>query len=233
MYMPEMRDASEEPVPGQALPAPVSGMPQFATAEYAHLPHTETCPLCSQLLGANYYRAQQQKICEACAERLLTAFPRDSHAAFTRALLLGAAAAVVALAVYAGFTIVTHIYLGYLALGVGWFIAKAMMKGSGGVGGRRYQIAAALLTYAAIALAEVPIFLHHILQNPKIHASLAAILLHLWPTLLWLGITSPFQELRSPIQGLIGLFILFIGLRIAWQITAAKSVAMDGPFPVQ
>jgi hypothetical protein len=35
-----------------------------------------------------------------------------------------------------------------------------MMKGSNGVGGRRYQIAAALLTYAAVSLAAIPIWIH-------------------------------------------------------------------------
>jgi hypothetical protein len=34
------------------------------------------------------------------------------------------------------------------------------MKGSNGVGGRRYQIAAILLTYAAVSMAAVPIGIH-------------------------------------------------------------------------
>ena len=140
-------------------------MPQFATAEYAHLPATETCTMCGRLLSESYYRVQEKKICSACAERVQETFPRDNHGAFSRALLLGVGAAVVGLAVYAGFTIVTHIYLGYLALGVGWLVAKSMMKGSGGVGGRRYQVAAVLLTYAAISLAEVPILIYHLLQT--------------------------------------------------------------------
>ena len=207
-------------------------MPQFATAEYAHLPATETCTMCGRLLSESYYRVQEKKICNACAERVQETFPRDNHATFSRALLLGVGAAVVGLAVYAGFTIVTHIYLGYLALGVGWLVAKSMMKGSGGVGGRRYQVAAVLLTYAAISLAEVPILIYHLLQNPKVHVGLAEVVLRFWPRLLWFGIASPFLELRQPMQGLLGLFILSIGLRIAWRMTQARGVALDGPFPV-
>jgi uncharacterized protein (DUF983 family) len=210
-------------------------MPQFATAEYAHLPQTETCAMCGQLFGESYYRVQEKKVCSACAERVQATFPQDSHTAFTRGLLLGIGAAIVALAVYAGFTIVTHIYLGYLALGVGWFIAKAMLMGSGGVGGRRYQITAVLLTYAAISLAAIPILLHQILQSPKIHNGtgvMLGVLIHFWPRLLWYGIASPFLELSQLVQGLLGLFILFIGLRIAWQMTRTRGVAIDGPFPV-
>jgi hypothetical protein len=45
-----------------------------------------------------------------------------------------------------------------------------------------------------------------------------------------LGLASPFLELSDPIHGLIGLFILSIGLRIAWQLTARRAPAIDGPF---
>jgi hypothetical protein len=48
--------------------------------------------------------------------------------------------------------------------------------------------------------------------------------------LMLIGVASPFLELQSPLHGLIGLFILFIGLRIAWQMTAAKALDVDGPF---
>ncbi|HEY9126016.1 MAG TPA: hypothetical protein VIM62_02770 [Acidobacteriaceae bacterium] len=231
--------ADTDPASGELAPVVtpqprVSGV-QFATAEYAHLPHTETCAACAQQLGESYYRAGEKKLCSGCAERVLEAFPRDTHARFTRAMLLGAGAALLGLAVYAGFTIVTHIFLGYLALGVGWLIGKAMMKGSGGVGGRRYQIAATVLTYAAISLAAVPILLAQILQNPKVQnaaATLVGVLLRYAPKLLWIGIASPFLRLQQPAQGLLGLFILFIGLRIAWRMTQARNVAIDGPYPV-
>ena len=36
-------------------------------------------------------------------------------------------------------------------------LVKAMMKGSGGIGGRRYQVAALLLTYGSVSMAAVPI----------------------------------------------------------------------------
>jgi hypothetical protein len=210
---------------------PITGLPQFSTAEYAHLPATETCAICSRTLGASYYRAGEKKFCGACSERVLEAYPRDNSTRFTRALLLGLAAAAIGLAVYAGFTIVTHIYIGYLALGVGWFVAKAMLQGSGNVGGRRYQIAAVLLTYAAIAMAEAPILLYSILHNPKIHIGPNFHIVRIIPQLLWFGIASPFLALRQPVQGLLGLFILIIGLRIAWRMTTAREVSIDGPFP--
>ena len=211
-------------------PAVIAAVPQFATAEYAHIPSSQRCEACGNFLGAEYYRLQNRMICSNCAARIQSGHPADSHAAFTRALLLGIGAAIVGLVVYATFTIVTHIYLGYLALGVGWFIAKAMLKGSGGLGGRHYQIAAVALTYAAISLAEIPILISHILQNPKVHITVGPLILHFWPRLLWTGIAAPFLSLGTGASGIIGLFILFIGLRIAWTMTQPRVIPLDGPF---
>jgi len=47
-----------------------------------------------------------------------------------------------------------------------------------------------------------------------------------------IGLASPFLALTNPVQGAIGLFILFIGLRIAWQLTQARSLSVDGPYSV-
>jgi hypothetical protein len=211
-------------------PAAPGAMPQFATAEYAHIPSSERCAVCGNFLGGEYYRLQNRMICAACAARVQAGIPAESYTTFTRATLFGIGAAVVGLAGYAAFTMATHFYLGYLALGVGWLIAKAILKGSNGIGGRRYQILAVTLTYAAISLAEVPILLQRILQNPKIHLSLAVLLERIWPRLLWIGIASPFLNLRGGFSGAIGLFILFIGLRIAWTMTQARILPLDGPY---
>jgi hypothetical protein len=48
--------------------------------------------------------------------------------------------------------------------------------------------------------------------------------------LAFLGLASPFLELADPFHGAIGLFILFIGIRIAWQTTRETGPVLDGPF---
>ena len=230
------------------------------------MPGTERCRICGNLIAGEYYRVNAQMACAQCASEARSGQPKDSHAAFLRALLLGAGGALIGLVAYAGFAIVTGLTIGYVALLVGWLVAKAMMKGSNGVGGTRYQITAVALTYAAISLSSVPILIsyavkdrasHHAQtiqtspsdasaatsgqdeqsgssqaqmdsdsQRPALSFGAAMGQLVLW------GIASPFLELASPGSGLIGLVILFVGLSIAYRMTKARPLDVDGPFQV-
>lgn len=52
-------------------------------------------------------------------------------------------------------------------------------------------------------------------------------------TLLLVGLASPFLALADPVHGAIGLVIIFVGLQIAWQKTAATALVVDGPFDNQ
>jgi hypothetical protein len=195
--------------------------------------------------------------CGACAEISRRESARDTHSAYTRALLYGVGAAVAGMILYAAFEIATGIIIGYLSLAVGWMVGKAMMKGSNGVGGRRYQIAAVLLTYAAVSIAAVPVMIHYARnhqrqtqsqrqklqdeqrelesdsgrpeqphsQQPKMN------LAPLLGRLALFGLASPFLEVvGNPVGGLIGLVILFVGIRIAARITAARPAQVFGPF---
>lgn len=192
--------------------------------------------------------------CEGCVQELERRQPADSHAGYVRGMLFGVGAAVVGLAGYAGFTILTGLYIGYVSLAVGWLVGKAIMLGSKGIGGRRYQIAAVILTYAAVSLAAVPIaiFYHQKAKSqsesiqsqqqqstadaensqpdrtqskPKLGFGSAIL------QLLMLGLASPFLEMQDPLHGIIGLIILLVGIRIAWQITAGtRRAKIEGPY---
>lgn len=200
--------------------------PQFSTAEYPSQPTLQRCRLCSTPLTTEYYRVRGQTACASCADaaRNQQSSPSD-NAAFTRALAFGIAAAIAGLAGYSAFTIATSLYVGYVALGVGYIVAKAMKFGSGGLGGRPYQITAVVLTYLAIALAEIPIILWQLRARiPSGHMLAAAM------RLLPVGLESPILAMRSPVHGLINAVILFVGLQIAWRGTAATTLAVEGPF---
>jgi hypothetical protein len=131
--------------------------PQFGTAEYAGASGEERCQACKKALGSQYYRINGVLSCSYCAEQAKLRLPKDTHQSFVRGLLFGVGGAILGLIGYAAFGILTGLMVGYISLAVGWLVGKAMMKGSNGIGGRRYQVAAVLLTYAAVSMAAIPI----------------------------------------------------------------------------
>jgi hypothetical protein len=237
-----------------SAPAVINEIPQFAKAEYAHPPRIEHCRICSNLISGDYYLVNNLMACAACAEQAQSGQPRDSHSAFARGLLVGSLGAIAGLILYATVAIVTGWTIGYVALGVGWLVGKGITKGSSGLGGRRYQVAAVLLTYCAISMAAIPIAIAYSIKHRPATAQNSALQttapnaaspqspaepkpkrpVHLGAALgglLFLGLASPFLEFTGNFGGAaIGLFILFIGLRIAWAITTAKPLSVDGPF---
>lgn len=231
--------------------------PQFRTAEYAG---GDSCKVCKQPVGASYYRVNGAMTCGPCAEKTKSELPHDTHSAFTRALCFGAGAAIVGLILYSAVGIITGLEIGYVSLAVGYIVGKAMKAGSQGLGGRRYQVAAVLLTYAAVSLSAVPISIAQIMKQkpaaqgtkvqrsslpspsgdvPASAASPAQAPATKKPmsagsallVLAAVGLASPILGLQDPIHGLIGLVILLVGIRIAWQITDGTPVHdIVGPF---
>jgi len=133
------------------------GVPQFATAEYSGKPGGPACKSCGQAISGAYYRVNAALTCAACAQKIKELMPKDSHSAFVRGVLFGVGGAILGLVIYVAFALATGWMVGYISLAVGYIVGKAIVKGSGGVGGRRYQMAAVLLTYIAVSLAAVPI----------------------------------------------------------------------------
>jgi hypothetical protein len=225
-----------------------NGVPQFTTAEYSGKPGETACKACGQSIKGAYYRVNGVPACASCAERLKEQMPKDSHAAFVRGALLGVGGAILGLGIYVAFALATGWMVGYVSLAVGYIVGKAIVIGSRGIGGRRYQIAAILLTYAAVSLAAVPIAIsqqmkHKSVQQPaqvsvqqpgQESDSTAVDAPKMSPAkavaaLALIGLASPFLELSDPAHGIIGLIILFVGIRIAWTITADRSVKILGP----
>jgi len=230
-----------------------SDAPQFATAEYSNKAAETVCKACAQKITGPYYRVNGVPACASCAQRLKEQLPQDSHQAFVRAVLLGIGAAIVGFGIYVAFALSTGWMVGYVSLLVGYLVGKAMAFGSGGVGGRRYQVVAVLLTYMAVSLAAVPIAISAHMkarsaqQHTQVNAttaqgtaqpqtsgpgavpapkkSVAATL----GVLVLVGLASPFLEMVEPMQGIIGLIILLVGVQIAWKITAARKLDIAGP----
>src|SRR5437879_5044723 len=139
--------------------------PQFGTAEYAPKSGADVCASCNQGISGQYFRVNGALACQRCADQLKNQIPKDTHAVFVRGLAFGFGGAILGLILYSGFSIITGIAIGYVSLAVGWIIAKAIKIGSRGIGGRRYQVAAAALTYAAVSMAAIPIYLSPALKQ--------------------------------------------------------------------
>ena len=226
-------------------------IPRFDTAQYTPKTGSDVCQLCAHPIGASYYRVKGGMTCASCGEKAAASLPKDSHANFIRGMLFGVGGAILGLIIYSTFAIATGLIIGYASLAVGYIVAKAIKKGANGMGGQRYQIAAVALTYAAVSLSAIPIGISQYIkaqekvkqaqeiksqqrsgadelqtdpparQNVRPHPPRPANFGSLAFRLLAMGIASPFLELRASPSAFIGLLILFIGLRIAWQLSGA------------
>jgi hypothetical protein len=142
----------------------MSSTPQFGTAECASPSGTDRCKSCQQELTGSYFRINGLLVCENCANKLQAQTAKDTHAAFVRGIIFGVAGAIAGLILYSAFGIITGIEIGYVALAAGWLVGTAINKGSNGIGGRRYQIAAVALTYAAVSMSAVPIGISYMMK---------------------------------------------------------------------
>jgi hypothetical protein len=234
-------------------------------AEYVSQSGGDVCNSCNQAISGQYYRVNGSLACAGCVDQLKIQIPKDTRSAFVRGLAFGFGGAILGLILYSGFSIITGIQLGYISLAVGWIVAKAIKFGSRGLGGRRYQIAAIALTYAAVSIAAIPIYLSQVIKekgkkptqtqtapsanpsaaSPSQNSSPSTSTIPSQPTsaaeprvgflkalslLTLIGLASPFLELASPFNGLIGLVILFVGMKIAWRLTAGPKIDILGPF---
>lgn len=216
------------------------------------------CQFCGQRIGSSYCRVNDAMACPVCIEQKLSERTQDAPAAFARALTAGLGAAVVGMIGYALIAIILQGWVvSIMSVGVGFLIGTAMMKASKGVGGRRYQIAAVLLTYAAVSMAAVPIWIYFSNQHkaqqteqqkleseqrqleeesgraPQDLPSQPKPRMSMGEWLgrvVLIGLASPFLALRATPSAAIGLLILFVGMRVAWRAAAGHPFQVYGPF---
>jgi uncharacterized protein (DUF983 family) len=213
------------------------GMPQFATAEFAPNGPTMNCVACRRPISGPYFRINGAPACAECTTKIQAQTPKDSDAVFVRAVVFGIAGALVGFALYVIFALATGLVVGLVSLAVGFIVGKAMSLGSRGVGGRRYQVVAVLLTYLAVSMSAVPIAIHQMRQHQAQSQSNVAAppqgghmtLGKAVGLLALLGIASPILDLQDPVHGIIGLVILFVGIRFAWRLTAGRTLDVSGP----
>jgi len=206
-----MSDASESAAP--------SGL-SFERAEFEHQPPAGlSCGYCQKPLNTEYWQIAKRPACAECravVERELLA--AKSAKRFLSALQYGGLAAVAGCLGWMLVSTLLHGQFGFVAIGLGYLIGKAVRKGAHGQGGTRYQILAVFLSYSAIVLASIPNLLHAD-SGERVSA--------LWA--VGIAYVLPFLDVSS---NLIGLFIIAIALYEAWKLTRALPLSVLGPFAI-
>ena len=124
-------------------------------------------------------------------------------------ILFGIGGAVVGFALYVTFALATGLIIGWVSVAVGYIVGKAMHMGSRGVGGRRYQVVAVLLTYFAVRCRPCPLRSSRsdcitgtqAQETARPQARTPVSLAKTVAVLTWVGIASPILDLRIPCRG--------------------------------
>jgi hypothetical protein len=216
-------------------PSPTGSDLSFERAEFeGHAPPALSCAFCNQPLTAQYWQVSTRPACGQCRGSIAREVESSrSGASFLRASGYGFFAALLGCIAWIAIEKLFHVQIGFVAIGVGYLVGKAVRRGSGGLGGRRYQILALAFTYAAIALSSLPDLLEALRQRAESNAFSAppspAGVLWGWTLLLGIALASPFLQ---GTENIIGLFIIGIGLYEAWKFTRAVPLQVLGPFSV-
>ncbi|MCU1233471.1 MAG: hypothetical protein JWP63_1438 [Candidatus Solibacter sp.] len=180
------------------------------------------CVVCKRPTGSSHFQAQGMVVCAGCAEQIRTGQQASPVISLAHSALYGAGAALAGCLLYAAVSIFLHVEIALIAILVGYMVGRAIRYGSEGKGGRPQQILAVLLTYFAITMSYIVVVVYH---SGLVLSGSAVVYL------LMLGAVAPFLTLGSSgISGLIGLFIIFIGLQRAWRMTGRAEIAITGPY---
>lgn len=225
---------------------------QFRRAQHTTDPAIRTCIACKQPIAGDYYHANGNILCPQCKERINVQQQPPPHTSLLRAALYGAGAALAGCIIYATVAITTGLEIGLVAILIGYMVGKAIRYASSGLGGRPQQILAVVLTYFAITTSYIPVFIYQASKarsaamtnqgtnrstetrgEPRVTTSPRMPPARTILIILALAAAAPFMTLfegSSMISGLISLFIIFIGLRQAWALTARRGIVITGPY---
>jgi hypothetical protein len=222
---------------------------QFQTAET--FDNRKRCASCNAVLEESFYQIQGVDVCGSCAaaRRAGQELP-DSRKKFLRALAYGSGAAFLGWAGWSAVEIITGFQIGLLAIAVGWMVGTAIRKGTEGHTSRKYQIMAVTLTYLAISMSFLPILIADQIKKgnpaaeqkktdpavtvrPDAPPTLGGFFVAL-AMLLGLALVSPvLGAIFNFPMGLIGVFIVYLALQRAWQLTQPDEAVIAGPFAIE
>jgi hypothetical protein len=199
------------------------GMPGDASAATPGV----VCTLCRKSVGHEYYHVNDKPFCDNCRQIVLsaTAMPRTAGP-LIRGAAFGLAGAFAGAALYYAVAKVTRSEIGIVAIVTGYMVGYCVQKGTGGRGGRRFQILAVVLTYWSVGLA------YALLAGRLSSVSDGVAFLTHGAVFLLAFLLPVLSIVGSMPWGLLSALIIFIGLRQAWSMTAAPTFDVSGPYRV-
>jgi len=241
----------------QAAPAaPEPSALQFDHAVTDGLPTTSAygvaviCSACQRAIDTEYFDVNGQVLCDRCRATAESALATPTGVEpFIVASVFGLGAAIAGAIVYYAVIAIANLQIGYVAILIGYMVGYAVRKGARGLGGRRFQMLAVVLTYFAVGLAYTPVVFKQmetsraastakapakVVAQPQPNARVTTPSM-LWAPLVLLVFVFALQVLvvvGSLPFGFISGFIIFIGLRQSWRMTAAPQVQVFGPYRV-
>lgn len=243
---------ASDPTPG-LQPLPAATDLQFEKAEFtgdaAEQSGNQACAACKRLFGGQYYYAQGQVVCPACAERIQSGQQAPPKLSLARAALYGGGAGLLGCIIYATIAILFDLEIGIVAILVGYLVGKAIRHASGGLGGRAQQILAVVITYFSITTSYIPVYVATLIKHPPARQAgqgksqpppkspdqepapgAGKALVAALSMILIIAAAAPFLSLGSGVSGLITLFIIFLGLQRAWRLTGRTELLVMGPY---
>jgi hypothetical protein len=208
---------------------------QFERAEFDT---AKKCAICKSALADSYYQLAGHDVCPVCAGKFQLANREGNHAQLIRATLFGLGGAAAGCALYAVVSLATGFEFSLLAIACGWLVGRAMQKGSGGAGGRKFQIVAVLLTYGAITTSYAARVIMEIRKHPAsqqmghqtapVERATGGQALGAVGVLIAFCLAAPFLGIASG-SGILGAIIIVIGLLQAWRAMAVSKAVLVGP----
>ena len=211
-----------------------------------------SCTACQRPIPDAYFDVNGNVVCASCHDEIArhAETPRGIGI-LVRSILFGVGAAVAGAALYYAVIAITNFEIGLVAIAIGYMVGFAIRKGAGGRGGRRFQIAAIVLTYWAVGLAYTPLVFKEVSRRESQKSeqaatqpaepadtadagrgssmgfgSAAALLLAFTFAL------PVFAIMGSMPSGLISAAIIVFGMMQAWRMTGAPHLVMTGPYQI-
>lgn len=226
-----------------------SGGLQFERAEFPAGHSGPACSTCKRPADCEYHQLNGRVFCTSCRTKIEQSIEKlRQSGSLARAALFGLGAAIAGALIFYGVSAATGYQFGFIAVVVGLMVGKAVRKGSGSMGGRKYQALAMVLAYFSIASTYVPPLTKAFYAEaqkrqvaetqtfaqaapgtptprPKVHLSVVPFYAFMFVLALAAPILGGFSHI-------LGTIILGIGLWEAWKFNRQVVVKFTGPFAV-